>query len=415
MSLSIKKVERLKAPGRYRDQRNLFLQITREGYRSWLLRYELAGVKREMGLGPVADVTLEEAREKARVARGQLREGIDPLTAKREARAANLAAQKKTMTFSAAADAWFEAHSSRWKNDRFRKQVIKSITDYAGETLGPLAVDKIDTAHVLAVLEQPVPVWRGHPAGKFWVARAKSARSLRERIEAVLDYASVRGWRSGVNPARWSSHLDALLVDKLPAAKSHAALPYPQVPLLMAELRERYTVQRRALEFTILCATRTDETLGATWDEIDFAARTWTIPPERMKATRPHVVPLSERAVAILKAQPIIKDNPHVFAGSGRTGKLSARSLASLLADMRDNCTVHGMRSSFRDWAGETTATPPDVIEHCLAHRVGSNVERAYARSTLLAKRRVLMDAWAAHCNKPQIFADVVLLKKKTK
>jgi integrase len=408
VGLTIKRVERLKQPGRYGDGKGLYLQVTKTG-RSWLFRYEVAGREHAMGLGPVADVSLDDAREAARQARLLLRQGIDPLTAKRETRAANLAARTASKTFVQAADDFFTAHASKWKDDRFRKQIIKSVADYTGKILGPLPVDKIETRHVIEVLEQPVAAYRQHPAGQFWTARAKTARSTRERIEAILDFAAVRGWRKGENPARWRGHLDTVFVDTLPKAQNHPAMPYDEVPSLIAELRSTFTMQRQALEFCILTATRTGETLGAKWDEIDFAAKTWTIPASRMKADRDHTVPLSPFALELLQSLPRIKGNDHVFAGNGQAGRLSARSLATVLASLREGVTVHGFRSSFRDWAGEQTAFPPDVIEHSLAHIVGSATERSYSRSTLLQKRAALMAAWSAHCCRPVKRADVVV------
>lgn len=419
MSLTVKKVQKLLSKGKrgqWLDERCLYLVVTGPGTGSWSFQYELAGHPHEMGLGSVADVQIDEARELARQARVLKKRGIDPLTAKREEIAANRAAHSTTKTFAQAADDYFAAHAEKWKDGRHRKQIIKSVGDYTGKILGPLSVDKIETRHVIEVLEQPVPEYRQYPAGQFWTVRAKTARSTRERIETILDFATVRGWRRKEdNPARWKGHLNTVFVDTLPKAQHHPALAYQEVPQLMIELRSNFTTQRRALEFTILTAVRTDETLGATWDEVDFDAKVWTIPKERMKATRPHIVPLSDRALELLRDMPRAKDNSVIFAGNGRTGKLSARSLASLLADLRDNCTVHGMRSSFRDWAGEQTATPPDVVEHCLAHRVGNTTERSYARSTLLEKRRQLMNVWSRYCCSPVMDAEIVPLKSVRK
>jgi integrase len=412
MGLTVKKVERLTKVGRHLDGRGLYLQISKSGGRSWIFRYEVGGKETAMGLGPVFDVGLEEARELARQQRLLLRQGIDPLTAARQTREANRATRPTTVTFEAVVAAYFEAHGSKWKDDRSRRQIINVVAEYATPILGSLSITAISTADIIAVLEQEVAAFRAYPAGKLWTARAKTARSLRGHLEAILDFATVRGHRKADNCARWKGHLESALIDTLPRAQHHPAMPYVEVPAFLAELRAVFSTQRRALEFTVLTATRTGEVLGAKWSEVDIESKSWTIPAERMKGGKEHVVPLTGRALEILQEQPRIKGSDCIFAGSGRDGALSARSLSTVLSGMRDDYTVHGMRSSFRDWCGERTSFPADIIELCLAHAVGGKVERAYARSTLLEKRRTLMRAWDVFCRSPPIMnADIVPLR----
>jgi integrase len=371
------------------DGGNLYLQATigRDDTvrRSWVFRYELDGQRHDLGLGSVDTLNLVEAREKARLLRQQLVDGIDPFTAKRQAkkeRLAKLAAEARAMTFRQCAEECIKSHSDGWKNAKHATQWRSTLKTYAYPVLGDLAVDDIATAHVVRALQ---PIWKEKP---------ETASRVRGRIEKVLGWAAVRGFRSGDNPARWRGHLQELFAakGKVRPVEHHAALSFTDVPAFMADLRSRNSLSARALEFTVLTATRTGETIGATWDEIDFAAKAWTIAPARMKAGKEHRVPLSDRAAAILASVP--REGEHIFP-------LSNMAMLELLRGMRPGTTVHGFRSSFRDWAAERTSYPNHVAEAALAHTIGDKVEKAYRRGDLFEKRRKLMADWAAWCSRP--------------
>jgi integrase len=399
MALTAKKVERTKTPGRYRDSggdgvKGLLLQITHKGAKSWVLRYELNGRERMMGIGSAFTFTLAQARERARAARRLLSDGVDPLTSRQAERAAARLAEERKLTFKEATQKYFDQHEAKWRSARHREQFINSLSTYAFPVLGSMDVATIETADVLRAVE---PVWK---------TKAITADRVRSRIEQVLDWAVVRGHRPpGTNAARWKGHLDQVLPapSKLAPTEHHPAMDYREVPAFVRELRAKEDVAARALEFLILCAARTGEVIpGATWSEIDFQARTWTVPGNRMKKGKEHRVPLSEAALALLKALPREKGNPHLFIGSRSATAQNRRVLLRVLRAMgQDAITVHGFRSSFRDWAGETTAFPHDVCEAALAHVRGDATVKAYARGDLFEKRRKLMEAWAAHCAKP--------------
>jgi integrase len=390
------------------DGANLYLQATvakdKSINRSWLFRYELDGKRCEMGLGPLRTVGLAEAREKARGYRQQLLDGIDPLDAKLEAREAvkrerlaKLAEQARAITFRQCAEMYLAAHSPGWKNLKHAKQWRSTLETYAYPVLGDLAVADVDTAHVVKAIE---PIWLRIP---------ETASRLRARIESVLGFATVRTFRTGDNPARWKGYLATLLPARGEVApvEHHAALPYSDVPAFMADLRGRDSMSARALEFTILTAVRTGETIGAHWGEIDLAAKVWAIPAARMKAKRDHRVPLSDRAIAILKAIGP-HQRGHVFPGGRKGQPLSNMAMLELLRGIRPGATVHGFRSSFRDWAAETTSHPNHVIEMALAHAIGDKTEKAYRRGELFTKRARLMQHWADFCARPP--ADVIPL-----
>ena len=409
-NFTAKRVARLlKKPGRYRDTevRGLLLVVKHADAASWILRYERDGRERWLGLGPTALVTLKDARDKARDARLQLLDGHDPLEQKRAARAAAKIAAAKTLTFEAAAQAYFDEHEKQWRNAKNRAQFLSSLNAYAFPLIGTLPVSTIDKALVLKVLEQK------YQGQRLWDVIPTTAARVRNRIERILDCCTVRDYRSGDNPARWRGHLDNVLASpkKLQQTKHLAALPYAELPNFMATLRGMPGVTARALEFLILTAARTGEVIGARWSEIDLATRTWIIPAGRMKAGKEHRVPLSPRAVAILQDLPREQNNAHVFLGAQPGAALNPRTLLRLMEQCGLDTTVHGFRSTFRDWAGERTAIAVHVIEISLAHAVGSGVERAYARSDLLAQRRKLMDAWSKYCSSPAVGGDVVPLR----
>jgi integrase len=396
MALTAKKVAHLTEPGRYGDGGGLYLQVTPGGVRSWLLRYERAGRERAMGLGPIKDFTLEEARERARRARQLLHDGIDPIEARKEERARKESEQALSVaahvTFKECSEQYFKFHSLKWKNAKHAAQFLSTLKMYAYPALGNVPVAAVDKALVLKTIEP------------IWYTKTETASRVRGRIEAVLDFAKVRGYRTGDNPASW----DGNLVHALPARSAitkvahHAALPYAELPDLMLELVGREGIAARALEFTILTAARTGEIVGASWLEVDLGAKLWTIPAERMKSGKEHRVPLSGRAIKLLQALP--RESDFVFPGASKGSALSNMAMAELLKRMnRLNITVHGFRSTFRDWAAETTNHPNHVVEMALAHIIGNKVEASYRRGDLFGKRANLMNAWARFCTtKPQ-------------
>jgi integrase len=372
-------------PGRYCDGGGLWLQVGAGGTGSWLLRYQRHGKAHWMGLGSTNLIGLAEARERARLERVRLLDGVDPLQARRERLAEQRRAEASAITFREAAKAVMEARESEWSAEHAR-QWRASIAEVAS-TLGSLPVAVIDTALVLKAVE---PIWR----------RAQTTGDrTRQRIEVVLDWATARGAREGLNPARWKGHLEHLLKDTHKVVH-HQAMPYMAVGAFLDELRERPGVTARALEFLILCASRSAEVLGARWEEIDIGAKTWTIPAARMKADKPHVVPLSPAALRILAGQP--HKGQYVFPAPSAGKAMERHALADLMKKVMGRTeTTHGFRSTFTDWAADNTAYPQEVREQCLAHAIPSKVEAAYRRGALLEKRRRLMAEWANFCAKP--------------
>ncbi|MFZ2336377.1 MAG: integrase arm-type DNA-binding domain-containing protein [Sideroxyarcus sp.] len=422
--LSALAVSKLKAEGRHAvgGADGLYLRIAGES-RAWVLcvafgtRTNRSGkevVRRlNMGLGPFPEVSLAEAREKARELRKQVRKGIDPLQEKREAKARDAKQAAKSKTFSECALAFIEDKRGEWKNEKHAAQWRSTLETYAFPKIGALPIAAIDTDLVLQVLRQEVPTKVGGTA-QLWHAKNETASRLRGRIESVLDWAKVSKYREGENPAAWQGNLKHALPapGKVQKVEHHAALPYVELGAFMAELRKREGMSARALEFAILTAARSGEVRGATWTEIDLQAKTWTIPASRMKAEKEHEVPLSDAAVKLLKALPRIVGNDCVFPAP-RGGQLSDMSLTAVLKRMeRGGLTQHGFRSTFRDWAGETTNHPREVIEHALAHQLKDKAERAYQRGTLWPKRVHLMADWANYCG--QVAAsNVVELKQE--
>jgi len=381
--LTKRQIDQLQSPGRYGDGAGLWLQITAGGTRSWLFRYKRHGQSHWMGLGSADTLSLAEARERARLERVRLLDGADPLVHRREQRAEQARAEAGAITFRDAAKAVIESREAEW-NAEHARQWRASIAE-VDETLGSLPVAIIDTALVLKVIE---PIWK----------RAQTTGDrTRQRIEVVLAWATARGARQGDNPARWKGHLEHLLKDGHKVSP-HDAMPYTDIAEFMGELRARPGVAARALEFLILCASRTGEVLGARWDEIDLAAKTWTIPAGRMKADKDHVVPLSPAALQVLDNQP---RGEFVFAAP-RTGKPMQRTaLRDAMKALDRTETVHGFRSTFLDWAADNTAYPKEVRDQALAHSISDKVEKAYRRGALLDKRRRLMEAWSDHCGRP--------------
>ena len=376
-------------PGMYADGGGLYLQVTERGA-SWIYRYMLNKRAREMGLGPLALFGLSDARAKALDARRLRYEGIDPIEARRAARQQARLDAAKTITFQECAESYIKSHRAGWGNKN-ANQWTATLATYAEPVIGGLPVQAIETGLVHKVLE---PIWTEKP---------ETAGCVRRRIEAVLDWAKVRGYRVGENPARWRGHFDKLLpaLGKVRQVEHHAALPYGELPGFLIDLRERDAIAARALEFTILTAARTSETLGARWHEFDLLDKIWTVPAERMKAHREHRVPLSPRALAIIQEMQAHRsgDDGFVFPGS-KTGKpLSNMAFLMLLRRMeRDDLTAHGFRATFKTWASERIVVANEVVEAALAHIVGSKVEQAYRRGDMFEKRRRLMQQWATFC-----------------
>jgi integrase len=382
-----------KIPGSARRvSKNLYLQVKDSGSASWLFRYMLDRETHWMGLGSYDNFSLAEARQRARSNRQLLDDDLDPLQHKRQQRTADQVKAAKALTFGAAAEQYLAAQSQGW-NPKHKWQWETTFrgtarTPAATAAINDLPIDSITTALMLKVLE---PLWARTP---------ETASRIRGRIESVLGWATARGYRDGENVARWKGHLDKLLPapSKLRRVEHHPALPYAEAPAFMAELRGIPFTSARALEFTILAVARTNEVIGATWGEFDLGAKVWAIPGARMKAGKAHTVPLSERVIEILKALPREPGNDHVFIGGKAGAGLSNMAMLKLLKGMRPGLTVHGFRSTFRDWCAERTNYANHIVEMALAHTVGDKVEAAYRRGDLLAKRAKLMDAWASYC-----------------
>ncbi|MCC1495044.1 site-specific integrase [Cognatishimia sp. F0-27] len=376
MALSARKVEAA-APGRHGDGRGLFLYVKPSGARSWVLRYQVQGWRRDLGLGAYPAVNLAMARDRAAEARRVIAEGGDPIAKKRQA---------KPKAFRDAALELIESKRPGWKNVKHAAQWTSTLEAYVFPKIGAMQVAKIETADVISTL---TPIWSEKP---------ETANRVRQRIEAVIDYASALGIHTGDNPARWRGHLDHLLPKpkKVRAVKHHPALSHVEIANFMTELSGRQGIAARALAFTILTAARSGETRGMTWAEVDLNARIWTIPAARMKTAKEHRVPLTDAVIALLGARG--DDAALVFASETKVGKpISDMSMTAVLRRMeRDGITVHGFRSTFRDWAGETTGFPREVIEAALAHGIKDKAEAAYARSDLFDKRRKLMEAWTS-------------------
>ncbi len=381
-------VAKLKAPGMYGDGGGLWLQVTGKGAKSWIFRFTLRGKSREMGLGSAGTFSLAEARDKALTCRKLCYEGIDPIEMRRGQRQDAAIEAAKAITFRTCAERYVEAHKAGWRNAKHAAQWTATLEAYAFPVFGALPVAAVDTGLVMQAL-QPI-----------WTTKAETATRVRGRVEAILDWATTHSYRRGENPARWKGHLANLLPkrSRVQKVEHHAALPFAQVPAFLKGLAEQTGVAAKLLAFTILTAARTGESLGAQWSEIDLDAGIWTVPAERMKAGAEHRVPLSSAALAVLVEMKGL-DAIYVFPGGRRGKPLSNMAMLVLLRRMeREDITVHGFRSSFRDWASETTDFPSEVVEMALAHTVESKVERAYRRGDLFEKRRDLMSAWASWC-----------------
>ncbi len=389
-ALSAVQVRRLTAPGFYAvgEVVGLYLQVAKTGARSWILRIKVGDRRRDIGLGSFPSVTLSMARESAREMREQVRQGFDPVAERQAARRALVATQAKQMTFAEAAQRKHAAISEQFRNAKHAKQWISTLERYAFPAIGKLDMDEIELPHILKVLEP------------IWTTKTETATRIRQRMESVFNWAIVAGYRKGENPARWQGNLQETLPkpNKVARVSHHRALPWRQMAPFMEALRKRAGIGARALEFAILTAARSGEVRGATWDEIDFDAKVWRIPGERMKAGKPHTVPLSDDAIAVLRATPRTAD--YVFA-SAKGGKISDMSLTAVMRRMDVDATVHGFRSSFKDWARNLSGAADEVSELALAHVNSDATRAAYARDELLPARKWMMTRWAQFCSQP--------------
>lgn len=379
-------------PGLYGDGHGLYLQVSAQKTKAWVFRYMIAGRARKMGLGPIHSVSLSEARRRASDIHRLIWDGVDPIEARRKMKIDQTAALTDLITFGECAKKYIDAHASSWKSARHKQQWEVTLDQYVNPIVGHMPVSAVEKPHVLAVLEP------------IWLTKTETARRVRGRIETVLDWAKARDYRGGENPARWRGHLDQLLPARARIApvKNLTAMPYSGLPDFMSRLRNQIGVNARALEFLILTAARTGDVIGATWSEIDFAERLWIVPGARVKSKkgtlrRDHVVPLCDRIIELLNGLP--RDGEFIFIGAQAGKQMSPAVMIRLTKEMTGGeVTVHGFRSSFRDWGAEQTNYPNEMLEMALAHTVSDKTEAAYRRGDMRAKRRALMDDWASYC-----------------
>ena len=371
---------------------------------SWILRAMLGGKRPELGLGPYPEVGVALAREKAAAAREQIRNGIDPREAKKAAAAALRSSQAKALTFDEAATLAHKTKAPEFSNGKHVDDWLASLTRYASPLIGALPVASIEVAHVVAVLKP------------IWTTKTETATRVRQRIESVLAWATVSGYRTGDNPAQWKGRLEFALPkpSKVRKVEHHAALNWQDVPAFMAQLRTRDGMGARALEFAILTAARSGEIRLATWDEIDLDAKLWTVPAERMKARKVHRVPLSDAAIELLKSLPRFEGSPFLFPAA-RGGALSDMSISAVCRRMAIDAVPHGFRSSFKDWARSATGHADEVSELALAHVNSDQTRAAYARDQLLPKRAKLMRDWAKFCATVPTKADVTPIRGRSR
>jgi integrase len=388
----------------------LHLDVKPSGARSWILRVTVGDRRREIGLGGYPTVTLEQARVRARETRERVWQGVDPVAAKQSAQDALRVAQAKRLTFDEAAAACHKAKSREFKSVKHSRQWKSTLDLYASPIIGSLPVDQVELAHVVNVLNQRVG---DEDSDTLWLKKTESASRIRQRIEAVLSWAAVSGYRTGENPAAWKGNLEFVLPKPTKVRKRthHAAIAWQEIGAFMTALRKREGLGARALEFAILTAARSGEVRLATWDEIDLRAKVWTVPAERMKAGKIHRVPLSDPAIKLLKALPRFEGSPYVFPAP-RGGAFSDMALSAVTKRMAVNAVPHGFRSTFKDWARSSTSYPDEVSELALAHVNSDETRAAYARDELLPKRAKLMRDWANFCSTPMRPGKVVRLHR---
>ncbi len=392
-ALTAKGVDKLAkeaVPGLTSDGNGLYLRITKSASAGWIYRYKLNGRSRDMGLGAYPQVSLAEARDLASAAGAQKRSGVDPIEARRVAAEARRAEQSMSLTtnptFKEVACDYIEAHRPGWKNAKHASQWANTLTTYTFPTIGDLPPADITTDHVTRILRV------------IWISKPETASRVRNRIELVLDAAKARGLREGENPARWRGHLDKLFPkpSQVKPVRHHPALPWAKAPAFIRTASECKGLSYRAIEMTIMTACRTSEVLNATWNELDLINNVWTIPAERMKARKEHRAPISPQLRTLIDRLPRLDSSPYLFPGQRAGRPLSNMAMTMALRELcYEAVTMHGFRSTFRDWAGECTGHPRDVCEQALAHTLSSEVEAAYRRGDLLNKRRSLMTEWA--------------------
>ena len=384
--LSPLSISRLKDPGLWAvgGVSGLYLHVNARGARSWILRVVVGDKRRDMGLGGYPDIGVADARQKAREARLKIEQGIDPILLRKQAKSELMALQATDKTFEQAAGEYIKIHADSWSNDKHRKQWESTLAAYAFPVVGKLSLRDIRQEHILKILEP------------IWTTKTETATRVRGRMESILDWAKVKGLRSGENPAAWKGHLDHMLPapTRLKKVEHLTAVPVREMPDFMIKLRQAAGTAAQALEFLILTAARSGEVRGITWQEVSLEDALWIVPAERMKMKREHRVPLSDRAVSILKSQPRIDENPLVFPAP-RGSQMSDATMSAVLKRMGIDATVHGFRSSFRDWCGDYTNYPRDLAEQCLAHGADDPVEAAYRRGDALERRREIMNEWS--------------------
>ena len=384
--LSPLSISRLKEPGLWAvgGVAGLYLHVNDRGARSWILRVVVGDKRRDMGLGGYPDIGVADARQKAREARLKIEQGIDPILLRKQAKSELMALQATDKTFEQAAGEYIKIHADSWSNDKHRKQWESTLAAYAFPVVGKLSLRHIRQEHILKILEP------------IWTTKTETATRVRGRIESILDWAKVKGLRTGENPAAWKGHLDHMLPapTRLKNVEHLAAVPVREMPGFMVKLRQASGTAAQALEFLILTAARSGEVRGITWQEVSLEDALWIVPAERMKMKKEHRVPLSDRAMSILKSQPRIDENPLVFPAP-RGSQMSDATMSAVLKRMGVDATVHGFRSSFRDWCGDYTNYPRDLAEQCLAHGADDPVEAAYRRGDALERRREIMNEWS--------------------
>jgi len=390
--LNARGVATIKEPGYHADGGGLYLCVTSTGAaisKSWILRYQVNGKRREMGLGSLSTLPLSEARKRRDEHLAKAKSGTDPIAARKQERATKQA-EKVMLTFSEAATKYIDLMEPGWRNAKHASQWRNTVETYANPVIGKLPVDQVEQSHILQILEP------------IWYKKTETATRLRGRLERILSWAKVHGYRSGENPARWKDHMEVMLPspESLGPRKHHPAMPYREVGVYMKALRKMKGVSARCLEFTILTACRTIETTGARWEEFDLDHNVWTVPAERMKAKIAHRVSLSPEARAVIDQMAEVQTSDFVFPGRRINAHLSNMAMLELLQDTHPNLTVHGFRSSFRDWAAECTSFPRLVAEAALAHTIDDKTEAAYLRSDFLDQRRRLMEHWGEFCNR---------------
>lgn len=397
--LTAKTIENLKERGYHPDGGGLYLQIQSAQSVSWIFRYSFEGKAHEMGLGSYKYITLAEARIKRNELKKILISGVNPLVEKNKIRNARRTEFSNKMTFDACAKAYIDSQKVAWKNEKHKTQWANTLETYASPVIGSLFVDEISTNLIMKVIEP------------IWVTKTETASRVRGRIELILNWATVRGLRTGENPARWRGHLDNLLPKRslIQKVTHHKAMPYALLSGFMNKLKPQTDISSIALQFLILTATRTNETLNAQWSEIDFVEKIWTIPPERMKAKREHRIPLTDDAINLLKLIPKKDFLPYIFLNSASGAPLSTNALLQKLNQLGESVTVHGFRSTFRDWVSEETAHARDVAESALAHALRDRVEAAYRRGDFFQKRKALMEDWSKFCYFPNKKIDCVV------